>query len=305
MSKTTALTVFQVDNPAAVTAEVLKRHAFRDGDANGEKIAAGWTSMEDMLDTSWERSVPEVGDWLCFAIRADKRSVSAAVLKKSYNELLLKEKKSGDGEAKVSRMRKKELRVQAKAQLLARAIPVPTVTDVALDTRTGNLFVGSVSTGILKLLNERMSSDFNVTVQQFTLHGDAPRIFRTIYDVGADVSVAGHTYRLEECGRLTLSGADGGADKIEVSAKNDRVSADAGLDSGLAITSLKVRMERDGSDEWTFELRGGETLCFSGLKTPAREKSSDDTPDSVLLEKLHLIEQAVNVVHTLFEARAD
>jgi hypothetical protein len=303
MNKSTSLTVFQVDNPAAVTAAALKKHGFREN--AGEKAVAGWTSIEDMLDATWERSVPEVGEWLCFALRVDKRSVSAAVLKKHFNELLLKEKSGADG-GKVSRKRKKELKEQAGAQLLSKAMPVPSVTDIALDTRTGRLFVGSVSSGALKLLVERMSSDFGVAVQPFQAHGDAPAIFRRIYDAGEEVSVDGHSYRLAECGRLTLSGQNGGADKIEVSAKNDRVSADAGLDSGLAITSLKMRMDRDGPEEWLFELRGAETLCFSGLQTPVTEKpKKDKAADAVLLEKLYLIEQAVNVVHTLFEAQPD
>ena len=299
MSKSTDLTVFQVDRPAAVTAEDLKRHAFRDGDV-AETVAAGWTSVNDMLDTAWERSSPEVGDLVCFALRVDKRSVSAGALKKCYGELLLKEK----GEGKVSRARKKELKAVAKSRLLAKAIPTPGVTDVVLDSRSGVLFVGSASTGTLKLLTERMQSDFGVTVQPFTPQGDTQGIFREIYGAGVEVSEGGHTYRLAENGRLTLAGSDGGAGKIEVSAKNDRVSADAGLDSGLAITKLNIRMERD-ADEWTFELRGGDSLSFCGLKTPKQEKIPDDAPDAVLLEKVHLIGQAVNVVHTLFEARAE
>ena len=307
MGASMALTVFRVDNPAAVTAGALKKHAFQSIDSlKGEELAVGWTSIEDMLDTAWSGSVPEKGQWLCFALRVDKRKVPAAVLKKHYEEALHKETQAREaaGEGPVSRGRKRDLKELTRQRLLAATEPAPSVVDVAMHMHTGLLLVASGSKGALDQLAELMAASFGISLAEFEPQADVQRVLRALYDDALQADVQGHGYALADAGCVTLAGVGGtkGDDAIEVVVKNDRASADAGLASGLAFAKLKVRMERDGDEAlvWSFALNTG--LSFSGLKLPASQADRDEA-DAALLERFYLMEQAVGVVHKLFDVR--
>jgi hypothetical protein len=291
----TPLTVFQVDNPAAVTADALKKHAFRDIE-KGEETCAGWTSIDDMLDTTWSKSDPELDKRLCFALRVDKRRVPSAVLTKCYREAVAKQLEAS-GKKRIGKGKSKELKQEIKDRLLLNMEAAPSALELVLDETTGKLFVAGTSAGMLKELTERMSNDFGVCLAPYEAQADTQRILRSIYDDQLSAAFDGHTYTLAEAGQTTLCAADDA--KRQIVAKNDRTSVDAGLTEALSFASLAVRMECDGL-EWIFSIN--EKLVFSSLKTPTVKKDSVN-PDGFLLEKLHLIEQAVGVVHTLFEAR--
>lgn len=303
MNKSTAVSVFHVDNPAAVTAEGLKRGAFRPIDAlKREELAFGCVNIADILDTSWATSPPEKGEWMCFALRVDKRTVPGAVLKKCYAEALKAEQEAQERKT-VSRARKKELREQVKARLSANIEPAPNVVDVAVNMNTGQVLASSVAKGLLEHLETVFVSSFGVKLERKHPADVPSQGLRAVYDDMPRVEYAGHTYTLADAGHVTLCGS-GDSGSVTVAVKNDRASADAGLASGLSIVKLKATMERDGESDfnWTFTListsDGG--LAFSGLKTPSVKSDDKDDPDAVLLEKLYLLELAVGVVHAQF-----
>lgn len=299
MSNSTALSVFQVNNPSAVTADALKKFAFRPIDTQkGEELAVGWTNMDDMLDTAWASSVPEKGEWLCFALRVDKRKVPGAILKKHFGEAL-----ATQGKHFVSRERKKELKEQLKLRLLANTEPAPASVDVVMNKESGQLLVASTAKGMLAHLTELMPRSFGVQIAPLEPQIDVQQVLRTIYDAHMQASFESQTYKLTDAGRITLAGiSEADASIIEVVVKNDRTSTDTGLAGGLSIAKLKISMERENDSlVWVFSLNG--LLEFSGLKVPAAKKNKDDNQDAVLLEKLYLIEQAVGVIHNLFGNR--
>ncbi|MDR2821024.1 MAG: recombination-associated protein RdgC [Desulfovibrio sp.] len=289
----TPLTVFQVDNPAAVTVDALKKHAFRDIE-KGEETSAGWTSIVDMLDTSWKKSDPVIGDRLCFALRVDKRRIQGAVLKKCCMEAARDLEATG---TKLSRKRRKELKENIKARLLTSVEAAPVALELVLNKITGKLFVAGTSAGMLKKLAERMFNDFGVCLAPYEAQADTQRILRGIYDDQVSAAFDGHTYILTETGQTTLCAADDA--KRQIVARHDRTSVDAGLTEALSFASLAVHMECEDL-QWEFIINA--KLVFSSLKTPAVKKDSAN-PDAALLEKLYLMEQAVGVVHTLFEAQ--
>lgn len=307
MSGATALTLYTIEDPAAVTTEKLRKYAFRSIDNDGtESKAHGWTSIEDLLDVDWNFSMPEKGPFLCFALRVDTRKVPGPVLKKHLAEAIREEESKKNTAGKpgaVSRARKKELKELISARLLSQAEPVPSTVDVALDTQSGLLYVASVSSTQLELVCDYCKQSFGVTPQPVTAGvEDVPGLLRSLYESSRDVPFDGHTYTLAEAGQLTLlrEGEENGA---EVTVKNEADSARTGLETGLSIKKMKFQMERVGEEElaWEFTLDAG--LRFSGLKTPRVEKQSDDDPDAVLLEKMYLLQQAVGVVRTVFEVK--
>lgn len=305
-SNSTALSVFQVDTPSVVTPETLKKFAFRPIDTlKGEELAVGWTNIDDILDTAWANSVPEKGEWLCFALRVDKRKIPGAILKKHFGEALKKEQEAlaTQGKHFVSRERKKELKEQLKLRLLANTEPAPASVDVVMNKESGQLLVASTAKGMLAHLTELMPRSFGVQIVPLEPQTDVQQVLRTIYDAHIQGTFENHTYKLTDAGRVTLAGiSEADASGIEVVVKNDRTSADAGLAGGLSIAKLTICMERENDSlVWGFGLNG--LLEFSGLKVPAAKKNKEDAQDTVLLEKLYLIEQAVGVIHNLFGNR--
>lgn len=296
-----ALSVFKIEKPAAVTGEKLKKYAFRSIDAlTAETKAHGWTNIEDMLDADWQLSTPEKGHFLCFALRVDTRKISQPVLKKHLAEALREEteKNSTEGNTYISRARKKELKELYTARLLAKTDPVPVTVDVAFDTQSGLLYVGSTSTAHLELVAELFTQSFGQEPQPALITVDVPNILQELYGASRAIPFDGHTYTLAEAGQLTLAAGDG-----EVSVKNEPTSAQSSMQAGLTICKLKLEMTRMGEEDLAWQFTLNSDLSFSGLKNPKVEKQSADDADATILAKLYLVEQAVGVIHTLFEIR--
>lgn len=310
LSGSTALTVYKADTPDALTAAKLKQYAFQPIDDLPEPKGWGWTNIDDMFDTEWNSSVPEKGSFVCFGFRIDNRKVSPAILKKHLTEAYRKEleKLRAEGKDFISKTRKKELKEQHTQKLLSQTEPAPTSVDVALDSTTGLLYVGTTSSSILASLEEYMETSFGIELRRLTLAGleeqtgledEQPlpvvQLLSKIYRESLSVCYDGHNYTVAEAGQATLT-QDGGS---EVSVKNAPESADAGLEAGYSITKLKIQISQEEEGlEWEFTLNS--EFSFFGLKTPKIDKPEDDDPDAALLEKLYLIGVAVGVMHTLF-----
>ena len=107
-SSSTDLSCFRFSDTKAVTAAKLKQFAFRSiDDAKTEELAFGWVNIDDPMDTAWQVSPPDKGEWLCWAFRMDKRSVPAQVVKKHLaealkDELAAERRKSAEQRAKLA-----------------------------------------------------------------------------------------------------------------------------------------------------------------------------------------------------------
>ena len=143
-SSSTDLSCFHFSDTKAVTAAKLKQFAFRSiDDAKTEELAFGWVNIDDPMDTAWQVSPPDKGEWLCWAFRMDKRSVPAQVVKKHLAEALKDElaKYSAQGIDGVPRTRKKELKEAIRLKLLAKAEPVSSTVDVALNLARSHFII--------------------------------------------------------------------------------------------------------------------------------------------------------------------
>lgn len=315
LSSTTALTVYKLDNPAAVTASKLKQHAFRSIDDIPEPKGWGWVNIDDMFDPDWDVSVPEKGQFMCFALRVDTRKIPPAVLKKhlaeAYREEL--EKVRAEGKTFISRTRKKELKELHVSRLLARSEPVPVAVDVVLDTANGLLYAGTTSKTLLELLEEQCATCFGVTPVRLTLGGmeehselneqAVERFMGIIYVGSLQTSFGEHSYTVSEAGQamLTRTGEDGEADGVEVMVKNAPVSTNASLEAGLTIKQMRMEISRNGDESLLWTLTLNNDFSFSSLQTPKVEKPQGaDDPDAAMLEKIYLIEHAVGIMHAVF-----
>ena len=189
------IALFRVADTSVVTEDKLKRHAFRPiDDLKGEESAAGWVGFGD--DTEWLAPV-EHGEWMVWSLRMDRRSVPGPVVSKYLAEAVREEAgKAEDG--KVSRTRRKELKELVRSKLLARAEPVPTVADVALNVHSGLLLVGTKSGGMLEKFMECFRGAFGCEPAEVRFREDMPELLRTLYDEGLRASLDGHDFELSE-----------------------------------------------------------------------------------------------------------
>lgn len=296
----TDISVFTIASPDRVTPQKLRQHAFRPiDDLKTVTLAAGWTSIEDMADTAFQAS-PEYGEWLCFALRVDRRSIPGAVLRKHYEDALKEERENmaqaGADVPIVSRTRKKELKEQLVLRLLPHMEPVPSLVDVAMNMHTGLTLVSTASKGLLQLFQDTAAASFGVTPEPLPQPEDPQAPLRAIFDGEVHAGFNGHAYTFSPGGQITLSGISSENEIVTIVAKNDMASAQAGMEAGFSIDKLKITMERDGEAfAWQFSLTP--ELTFLAVRSPKTEESSGE---AALLEKLYLFEQCVGAVRTLF-----
>ena len=153
--------------------ERLRRNAFQDIDELPEERSFGWTSFDDMLDTTWSNAPPEKGEYLAFALRLESRRLPPAVLKKHCALALRDEKRrmAEQGKNFISRERKKELRDQVHTRLLMRFLPVPAVFDVLWACRTGIVLFATTQRKMLDMFEDIFTRTFDLNLDQLTPYG--------------------------------------------------------------------------------------------------------------------------------------
>ena len=299
LSSSTALTVY--DQCQAVSIQKLQQFAFHPIDDIPDPKAWGWTNIDDIFDPMWETSSPLKGPFVTFAFRVDTRKLSPAVLKKHLADALKAEEEAARATGgTVSRARKKELKELYASRLLSKTEPVPMSVDVALDTSTGTLYLASTSSGLLELFEAYFDTSFGNKPeprgQEERSLEAVGKLFRLVQQEGITVAFDGHEYALSDAGILLLRHPESGA---EVLAKNEPDAVINGLQAGMHIQKMKIRMERVGEEDLAWEYTLTLNQSFSGLKTPSVKKSDDnDDPDAVLLEKLYLISLVEGVIRT-------
>lgn len=298
LGSTTALSVYTVSAPSAITPEKLAQYAFRSIDELPEERGWGWVNIEDMFDTEWRVSPAEMGGYMCFSLRVDTRKVSSAVLKKHLSDALREEEGKAAAEGrKVPRGRKKELKEILLAKLQSQTEPVPSSIDVIVDMDSGQILVSSVSTAQIELFEEYFAASFGLKPERFLIDAaDGQKLLASIHESGLSPSFDGHAWQLEQASQASLMHPETGA---TVNTKDEPEAVSRALAAGLVFTRLQCRLFRqdDESLEWTFTL--GAEGVITGLKTPKVERPDDDSADGALLEKIYLLEQAVGVLKEL------
>lgn len=306
MSGFTALRCFKADKPEAVTLDALRHHAFQSIDEmKSEAQSVGWTSIDDMLDTTWASSVPEKGEWICFALRVDKRKIPGAVQKKAYAEALKQELElmQEQGKPYVSRSRKAEIKDQVHHSLMGKTTPMPAMVPVALQQQTGLVLVGSTSK-MVELVEEYFQTSFGVTLTMYEAGNDVQQVLQGIYADGVEIVSDDHVYSLAEGGQVVFTSSGG---TVSISASETACSdhAPAGLQGDIG--KLKIRMERSDDPAlcWMFTLTQALEIPWLKLPVAAGEKGTDTDDDAAMLERLYLLEQLFQVINKLFDLQVN
>lgn len=316
MKSSIPLTLYRLEPStlANVTGDAIRRFAFRSIDNVPEEKACGFVNCDDMFDTEWTSSVPEKGPYMAFGFRVDVRRIAPSILKKHVAEKVREEieRLQTQGKKFLSKGRKGEIRAQCKSLLLSKTEPRPSMYGVAVDMSTGLVYIASTSKSVLELFEKCMESAFGGELERLypialsgtTGGSDHPLedLMKDIYAESMTLSLDGKTYSIAEQGKATLSRTDGPS----VSVTDAPDSARAGLESGLLLTSLKIRLSSMPEDELVSVFTLNADFSFSGLKTPRirRQKGEDADPDTDFLLKMGFIEETVTAMHSLFRQHA-
>lgn len=169
LKTSTSFTRFRITDPVpkSLWAEVpdrLRRNSFNDIDELPEERSFGWTTFEDMLDTSWGLNPAEKGVYLAFCLRLDTRRVPPAVIKK-HLALALKQEEAHNreqGRKFVSRDRKKELKEQVLLRLRMRFLPIPAEFQVVWNTAESMIYFASTQQKMLDLFEDLFIRTFEL-----------------------------------------------------------------------------------------------------------------------------------------------
>ena len=142
-------------------AERIKKYAFRDIDDNYDERSIGWVSCLDMFDSEFAYTSYTVGDYLVLSLRIDERKVPAAALKK----FTLKEEGRIKRERQIPRLsrdHRQEIKENMRLVLLKKAIPIPSVYDMAWNLSDNTVLFFSTSQKAIGSLEEFFKESFDL-----------------------------------------------------------------------------------------------------------------------------------------------
>lgn len=310
MKSSIPLTTYRLEPStlANVTGDVIRRFAFRSIDNTPDEKGYGFVPEDDMF-ADLETSILEKDRYMSFGFRIDTRKIPSAILKKHLAEMT-RDELQRQGKTFISKSRKKELKDLCKSRLLSKTEPRPSMTGIAIDTSNGLVYVASTSKSTLELFENYAKTAFGGEMERMypsTLSASDSEhpledLMSNIYAESMTLSLNEKTYSIAEQGKATLSRTDGPS----VSVTDAPDSARAGLESGLLLTSLKIRLSSMPEDELVSVFTLNADFSFSGLKTPRirRQKGEDADPDTDFLLKMGFIEETVTAMHSLFRQHA-
>jgi len=288
----------------------IRAFSFRDIDDKYEEYSAGWVSVNDMFDSSFNQ-YPVVGDYVVMSMRMDVRKIPGAMLKKYFEKecrRIMREKQI----PRLSRTVKVEIKGRIKEMLLKDIKPTPSVVDIAWNMETGRVFFMSLTGQLQKVFVNLFQETFRLNVCPVETYNDD--------DIHPDQWVNEHRDFLmwlwwaSETGWLVgiesirignqvvlMAGENGG--KVSCSNELLPVEAYAGMAAGKLPVQTKMSLERaDGGYTFTF---ASNLLEYKGVKLPKTAQvegaeNNEDEFSGLVLERISLIESLVGSMRELF-----
>ncbi len=145
----------------------LKKYAFQEilSGATDEK-SAGWTSLENILDTKFSYENYAWGTYLAFSFRVDRRTISPALLKV---KLLEAERKYLEGGRKpsLSKGQREEIKERVRLELLKHTPFIPSFYDVCWSPAENWLIFGSLMPKVIEDFEKLFQRTFDLDLSPF------------------------------------------------------------------------------------------------------------------------------------------
>jgi len=315
--------------------ERIRRHAFQTVWRTADEKAAGWTGLEDPLDTDFPYASYAQGRYLLFSLRVDRKSVAPSLLRLRIMEAE-RSKLAETGQKKLYREQREAIRDATRLELLGKSLPVPSFFETCWSVPDNMLYFCSLSDKVFEELQELFRDSFQLTLCPFVPWDtqsphppSAPRVGGSAAPAalppGTDHLTIGRefltwlwfkseerngTVRIPDAGeceviflrRLVLESGDGEyAETVVCQGMHaDLKEGKEALRQGKKITAARLRIAHDKS-EWEFTFKA-DRFHFQSLKLPMLPESDGDEIDreGQLLERISLVEKAAGMMDLLF-----
>jgi len=315
--------------------ERIRRHAFQTVWRTADEKAAGWTGLEDPLDTDFPYASYAQGRYLLFSLRVDRKSVAPTLLRLRIMEAE-RSKLAETGQKKLYREQREAIRDATRLELLGKSLPVPSFFETCWSVPDNMLYFCSLSDKVFEELQELFRDSFQLTLCPFVPWDtqsphppSAPRVGGSAAPAalppGTDHLTIGRefltwlwfkseerngTVRIPDAGeceviflrRLVLESGDGEyAETVVCQGMHaDLKEGKEALRQGKKITAARLRIAHDKS-EWEFTFKA-DRFHFQSLKLPTLPESDGDEIDreGQLLERISLVEKAAGMMDLLF-----
>ncbi|MHB8769523.1 MAG: recombination-associated protein RdgC [Syntrophales bacterium] len=323
------------DHFPAFFAERIRRHAFQTVWRTADEKAAGWTGLEDPLDTEFPYASYAQGRYLLFSLRIDRKAVAPSLLRLRVMEAE-RNKLAETGQKKLYREQREAIREATRLELLGKCLPVPSFFEVCWSVQEDRVLFCSLSDALCEELRELFKESFQLDLSPFVPwdaeaspglppsragKGAAPAALPP----GADPLTIGREFltwlwfKSEERGgkitvpdrgecevlflrRLVLESGDGEyAESVVCQGMHaDLKEGKEALRQGKKITAARLRISHDKT-EWEFTFKA-DRFHFQSLKLPTLPENDGEEVDreGQLLERVYLIEQAAGMMDLLF-----
>lgn len=152
-------------NMVEFVADRVTSFSFRDIDDNMDEYSIGWVSVMNMFDAGFRYASFMNGDYVTLTLRIDERKVSPAILKK----FVQKEEERVKAEKqipKVGRTVKAEIKERVQAELIRKAIPIPSVFDLCWNLSESTVLFFTTNKKIHAVLEDFFKDCFGLMLVQ-------------------------------------------------------------------------------------------------------------------------------------------
>jgi hypothetical protein len=315
--------------------ERIRRHAFQTVWRTADEKAAGWTGLEDHLDSDFPYASYAQGRYLFFSLRVDRKSVAPALLRLRIMEAE-RSKLAETGQKKLYREQREAIRDTTRLELLGKVLPIPSFFEICWSVSDNTLFFCSLSDKVFEELRELFRDSFQLTLcplVPWDLQSPNPLPAGQIGDStvpsalppGMDPLTVGREFLTwlwfkseERNGTVLIPGADeygiiflrrlvlesGDGEYAETvvcqGMHADLKEGKEALRQGKKITAARLRISHD-TTEWEFTFKA-DRFHFQSMKLPTLPENNGEEIDreGQLLERISLIEKAAGIMDLLF-----
>ena len=173
-----SLTRYRVEEPVKdgfweYADQRLRSFSFKDIENSTDELSFGWVSVGDFLDTGFAYASYALEPYLLAGLRVDRRQVAAALLRK-YHRLEIRKTVAAREGARLDRAQREECKERARLGLLQRIPPSSQLFEVAWDTLSGEVWLGSATGWVREIFQDLFERTFERLLTPHALWQAAP-----------------------------------------------------------------------------------------------------------------------------------
>ena len=310
--------------------ERIRRYAFQNVWRTADEKAAGWTDLENCLNTDFPYASYAQGRYMLFSLRMDRKAIAPSLLRIRVMEAERKQL-AETGQKKLYREQREAIREAVRLDLLSKTLPVPAFYEICWSVPDGIVTFCSLSDKVSGELQELFKESFSLSLAPCVPWGTgalpAEAASGTPLPPGIDPLTVGREFltwlwfKSEERGgmirlpggdesglgfirRLVLEAGEGEyAETIVCQGLHaDLKEGKEALRQGKKISAARLRLAHDQA-EWEFTFKA-DRFHFQSVKLPSVAESEGEEADKEgqVLERLYLIEKAAGLMDLLFKS---